>query len=155
MRGPFKSSNLLDCLKAAEHLDLRWLENFTSRGKRHNVMHSMASRSRNRQDRHRISQNEGRLIMAALNRRAFVVATAASVAAPTVIGAKEVPRAGMDWMSMSLEARNLAYNNGEHVGLDYARTKTESWIAASKALRENRPQHLDLAYAPGERTKWD
>ncbi len=93
--------------------------------------------------------------MAALNRRAFVAATAAGITAPTVIGAKEVPNAGMDWMNMSLEARNLAYNNGEHVGLDYARTKTESWIAASKALREKRPQHLDLAYAPGERTKWD
>jgi acetyl esterase/lipase len=93
--------------------------------------------------------------MAAINRRAFVGAAAASVAAPTVIGAKEVPNAGMDWINMSLEARNLAYNNGEHVGLDYARTKTESWIAISKALREKRPKHLDLAYAPGERTKWD
>jgi hypothetical protein len=49
--------------------------------------------------------------MAALNRRAFVAATAASVAAPTVIGAREVPNAGMDWQTMSLEARNLAYNN--------------------------------------------
>src|SRR5919198_2461987 len=93
--------------------------------------------------------------MATINRRAFVTATAACVAAPTVARAKECPAAGMDWMNMSLEARNLAYNNGEHVGLDYARTKTESWIAASKALREQRSKHLDLAYAPGERTKWD
>ena len=58
-------------------------------------------------------------------------------------------------MNMSLEARNLAYNNGAHVGLDFARMKTESWIAASKALREKRSKHLDLPYAPGERTKWD
>jgi hypothetical protein len=64
--------------------------------------------------------------MAAINRRAFVTATAASVAAPTFARAKECPAAGMDWMNMSLEARNLAYNNGEHVGLDYARMKTES-----------------------------
>ena len=78
--------------------------------------------------------------MAALNRRAFVAATAAGVVAPTVIVAKEVPRAGMDWMTMSLEARNLAYNNVEHVGPDSARTKTESWAEASKALREKRPQ---------------
>ena len=33
--------------------------------------------------------------------------------------------------------------------------KTESWAAASKSFREQRPKHLDLAYAPGERTKWD
>jgi hypothetical protein len=63
--------------------------------------------------------------------------------------------AGMDWMTMSLEARNLAYNNVAHVGPDFARRKTEGWAAASKALRERRPEHLDLAYAPGERTKWD
>ena len=93
--------------------------------------------------------------MAAINRRAFVTATAASVAAPTFAHAKECPAAGMDWMNMSLEARNLAYNNGEHVGLDFARMKTESWIAASKALREKHSKHLDVPYAPGERTKWD
>ncbi len=93
--------------------------------------------------------------MAALDRRTFVAATAASVVAPTAIGAKEVMEAGMDWMTMSLEARNLAYNNVAHVGADFARTKTESWTAASKILREQRPVHLNLAYAPGERTKWD
>ncbi len=93
--------------------------------------------------------------MAALDRRTFVAATAASVVAPTAIGAKEVMEAGMDWMTMSLEARNLAYNNVAHVGPDFARTKTESWTAASKILREQRPVHLNLAYAPGERTKWD
>jgi hypothetical protein len=93
--------------------------------------------------------------MATISRRAFVASTAASVAAaPNVARAKECPAAGMDWMTMSLEARNLAYNNGEHVGLDYTRMKTESWIAASKALREQRSKHLDLPYAPGERTKW-
>src|SRR5262249_12086023 len=97
----------------------------------------------------------GRFIMAALNRRAFVAATAASVVAPTVARAKECPAAGMDWMTMSLEARNLAYFNVAHVGPDFARQKTESWAAASKVLREQRPKHLDLAYGPGERTKWD
>lgn len=61
----------------------------------------------------------------------------------------------MDWQTMSLEARNLAYNNVAHVGSDVARKKTEDWAAASKSLREQRPQHLDLAYAPKERTKWD
>jgi hypothetical protein len=56
---------------------------------------------------------------------------------------------------MSLEERNLAYNNVEHVGPDNARQKTEDWAAASKTLRDQRPQHLDLAYGSGERNKWD
>jgi arylformamidase len=93
--------------------------------------------------------------MTALNRRSFVAATAASVIAPAALGAKEVPNAGMDWMTMSLEARNLAYNNVAHVGAEVARKKTESWAAASKVLREQRSKHLNLAYGPGERTKWD
>src|SRR5262245_49009131 len=63
--------------------------------------------------------------------------------------------AGMDWITMSLEARNLAYNNVEHIGPDNARKKSEDWAAASKTLREQRPQHLDLAYGNGERNKWD
>ena len=91
----------------------------------------------------------------ALTRRAFAAATAACVVAPTLARAKECPAAGMDWMTMSLEARNLAYFNVAHVGADFARQKTESWAAASKGLREQRPKHLDLAYGPRERTKWD
>src|SRR6266566_4248190 len=93
--------------------------------------------------------------MTALDRRAFVAATVAGIATPTALGAKECPTAGMDWITMSLEARNLAYNNVEHVGPDNARKKTEGWAAASKVLREQRPQHLDLAYGNGERNKWD
>src|SRR6516225_2190949 len=65
------------------------------------------------------------------------------------------PTAGMDWITMSLEDRNLAYNNVEHVGPENARKKTEGWAAASKTLREQRPKHLDLAYGNGERNKWD
>jgi hypothetical protein len=82
--------------------------------------------------------------MTALGRRAFMAATAASIAVPTA-GAKECPTAGMDWITMSLEDRNLAYNNVEHVGPENARKKTEGWAAASKTLREQRPKHLDLA----------
>src|SRR5437762_13638747 len=93
--------------------------------------------------------------MTALDRRALLATTAASIAAPTVLGAKECPTAGMDWITMSLQARNLAYNNVEHVGPDNARKKTETWAAASKTLREQCPQHLDLAYGNGERNKWD
>src|SRR5260370_5482094 len=72
--------------------------------------------------------------MTALNRRVFLATTAATVATPTALGAKECPT--MDWITMSLEARNLAYNNVEHVGPDNARKKTEGWAAASKRLRE-------------------
>ena len=46
----------------------------------------------------------------------------------------------MDWMTMSLEARNLAYNNVAHVGPAYAAEKRDGWIAASKIFREQRPQ---------------
>src|SRR5262245_14516382 len=61
----------------------------------------------------------------------------------------------MDWITMSLEARNLAYNNVEHVGPENARKKTEEWAAASQTLRQQRLEHLDLAYGNGERNKWD
>src|SRR5262245_56435704 len=62
---------------------------------------------------------------------------------------------GIDWMTMSLEKRNLVFNNVAHVGPEFAQKKTEEWAAASKALRAQRPQHLDLAYAQADRTKWD
>ena len=61
----------------------------------------------------------------------------------------------MDWMTMSLEARNLAFNNVAHVGAEAAQAKREALTAASNALRARRPEHLDLPYAPAERTKWD
>jgi len=93
--------------------------------------------------------------MTAPDRRSFMAATAASIAMPVGLGAKECPTAGMDWITMSLAARNLAYNNVEHVGPENARKKTEDWMAASKILREQHPQHLDLAYGNGERNKWD
>ena len=56
---------------------------------------------------------------------------------------------------MSLVARNLAVNNVAHVGPEFARKKTEEWAAASARLRAQRPQHLNLAYAQADRTKWD
>ncbi len=52
--------------------------------------------------------------MTALHRRAFMATTAAGIAAPTALRAKECPT--IHWITMSLEARNLAYNNVEHVG---------------------------------------
>jgi acetyl esterase/lipase len=93
--------------------------------------------------------------MRALDRRTLMAVTIAGIATPTALDAKECPNVGTDWITMSLEARNLAYNNVEHVGPENARKKTEGWAAASKTLREQRPQHLDLAYGSRERNKWD
>lgn len=87
------------------------------------------------------------------DRRSFLAATAA-VAVPGLAGAREGTKS-YDWETMSLTARNLAFNNVAHVGPDFARKKTEEWAAASAALRARRPQHLDLPYAQTERTKWD
>ena len=42
--------------------------------------------------------------MTAPDRRSFMAATAASIATPVGLGAKECPTAGMDWITMSLEA---------------------------------------------------
>jgi acetyl esterase/lipase len=56
---------------------------------------------------------------------------------------------------MSLDERNLAFNNVAHVTPEFAQKKTQEWTAATKKLREQRPQHLNLAYGPGERNKWD
>jgi hypothetical protein len=82
--------------------------------------------------------------MTALGRRAFMAATAASIAAPTALGAKECPTAGMDWITMSLEDRNLAYNNVEHIGPENARKRTEGWAAASKTLRAPEASRVGL-----------
>jgi hypothetical protein len=75
--------------------------------------------------------------MTALDRRAFMAATAASIAAPTALGAKECPTAGTDWITMSLQARNLAYNNVEHVGPD-------NFEAPRPGLRKRRAQQVGL-----------
>ena len=93
--------------------------------------------------------------MVVLNRRAFMAVTTAGVLAPPVMTAKEDGARGMDWMTMSLKERNLAFNNVAHVGSAAALKKTEEWAAASKALRAERPKHLDLAYAQADRAKWD
>ena len=63
--------------------------------------------------------------------------------------------ATMDWSAMTLDARNLAYNNVEHVGPAFARDKTESWLQKSQGVRARESGHLDLPYADAERTKWD
>jgi len=59
----------------------------------------------------------------------------------------------MTWETMSSAARNAAYNNGAAVS-DSAHI-IDGWIAASKRFRDERREHLDLAYGTGERNKWD
>ena len=86
----------------------------------------------------------------ALTRRAFAAATAAGVVSPNIARAKECPAAGMDWMTMSLEARNLAYFNVAHVGADFARQKTEHWTAASKDLRDTLAPEASLTQITSE-----
>ena len=93
--------------------------------------------------------------MFALSRRDVVVAAGAIALAPTTSQALECMRPDMDWQTMSLEQRNAAYNNVAKVGPDYAKKKADEWGAASKALRQSRSQHLDVAYGPKERNKWD
>jgi hypothetical protein len=92
--------------------------------------------------------------MTDFNRRLFLAATAAAVAAPKVASALEATN-NMDWETMSLNARNAAFNNVAHVGPDIARQKAEAWAADSAKVRAQRPKHLNLAYRQGERTKWD
>jgi arylformamidase len=92
--------------------------------------------------------------MTGFNRRWFLAATAAAVATPNVASALEATK-NMDWETMSLDARNAAFNNVAHVGPDIARQKVEAWTADSAKLRAQRPKHLNLAYSQGERTKWD
>ncbi len=59
------------------------------------------------------------------------------------------------WQALSPEERNLAFNNRAHVGADFATQKIEGWAAASAALRQQRPEHLDLRYGAADRNKWD
>jgi arylformamidase len=59
----------------------------------------------------------------------------------------------MNWGTMSRAERDAAYNNGQAV--PERDTLNAARIAASKAFRDARPGHLDLAYGPGERNKWD
>ena len=50
--------------------------------------------------------------MTTLHRRAFIAATAAGIATPTALGAKECSTVGMNWITMSFEARNVIAEPG-------------------------------------------
>jgi acetyl esterase/lipase len=59
----------------------------------------------------------------------------------------------MSWGTLSRAERDAAYNNSAAVA--ESPQYLARWTAASAAVRASRPQHLDLPYAAGERTKWD
>jgi arylformamidase len=94
------------------------------------------------------------IVMKTLDRRSFVGSTVAIAALGSVAEAGECTRS-YDWETMSLEERNLAFNNVAQVTPEFAAKKTEEWTAATSKLREQHPQHLNLPYGPKERNKWD
>lgn len=59
----------------------------------------------------------------------------------------------LDWGMLSRAERNAAYNNSAAVPESAA--VVARWTEASQAYRAAHPQHLDISYARGERTKWD
>eukprot|EP00808_Paulinella_micropora_P011704 g66597.t1 len=60
-----------------------------------------------------------------------------------------------DWFTMSLAARNKAYNNGLHVGLDKANLMKKEWAKASVIFRQKHNKCLDIPYGPAPRSRWD
>ena len=50
-----------------------------------------------------------------------------------------------DWETLSLQERNLAYNNRAHVGDAVAQRHLDTWTAASQQLRAAHPHHPLLA----------
>jgi arylformamidase len=88
-----------------------------------------------------------------VHRRAFVAACAATVGAPDFVRAQGVMSNQLDWGVMTRADRDLAYNNVAAV--PDSPQIMERVIASSTTLRAQRSKHIDLAYGPGERNKWD
>jgi arylformamidase len=94
--------------------------------------------------------------MAFVHRRAFVAASAAAVVAPKFARAQAPGANNMDnmlWGSMTHAERDAAYDVAAAVS-DSAQI-IAGLASASAKLRSQRSKHLDLAYGPGERNKWD
>jgi arylformamidase len=66
-------------------------------------------------------------------------------------GSELVP--SRDWGRMTDAERDRAYNNSRAV--DDSQAKMAAFLALSTAFRAARPEHLDIAYGPAERNKWD
>jgi arylformamidase len=91
--------------------------------------------------------------MSIVDRRAFVAACAATVAAPDLARAQTAMNNQLDWGLMTRADRDLAYNNVAAV--PESQQIMARVIDASATLRAQRPHHIDLPYGPAERNKWD
>lgn len=91
--------------------------------------------------------------MAHVNRRAFMAASVANAIAPNFALAQAPSTNSVAWATMSRAERDAAYDNSAAVS-DSSQI-VERWVAASTTFRGQRSQHIDLAYGPGERNKWD
>ena len=76
--------------------------------------------------------------MTAFDRRSLLAATAAAVAATSVGEARECSKT-YDWETMSLEDRNLAFNNVAHVAPEFAQKKTRSGLRLQQNFASNAP----------------
>jgi acetyl esterase/lipase len=91
--------------------------------------------------------------MVPIHRRAFVAGSAAAIMAADLAQADVSPEPKTGWADMSHAARDAAYNNGAAVA--NSTLIIDRWVADSAAFRAKHPAHVDLAYGPGERNKWD
>jgi acetyl esterase/lipase len=91
--------------------------------------------------------------MVPIHRRAFVAGSAAAIMAADLAQADVSPEPKTGWADMSHAARDAAYNNGAAVA--NSTLIIDRWVADSVAFRAKHPAHVDLAYGPGERNKWD
>jgi arylformamidase len=92
-------------------------------------------------------------ITAIVHRRAFMVASAATVLAPNFARAQAPMASNLSWGMMTRADRDAAYNN--NAAVSDGEQITERWLTASTKIRSQRAQHIDLPYGRGERNKWD
>jgi arylformamidase len=91
-----------------------------------------------------------------MKRRQFLGASGlglAATVAPHFARAQAPVANTMAWGSMTRAARDAAYNNAAAVG--GSTQIIDGWVSASATFRSQRSKHIDLAYGPGERNKWD
>jgi arylformamidase len=89
-----------------------------------------------------------------LGRRMFIGGAVSAALVPALTPAQELSNGDdPNWAAMSRDARDAAYNCGKAVS-DSAQI-VDGWIKASATFRARNAKHLDLAYGPGERNKWD
>jgi arylformamidase len=97
--------------------------------------------------------NSGSSVMAFAHRRAFLAASAAAVVAPKFACAQAPDANNMVWGTMTRAERDAAYNVAAAVS-DSVQI-VDGYGSASATFRSQRSKHIDLAYGPGERNKWD